>query len=58
MRVTAAGSLPGTDFRGALSAMAEALPEVLPLPELLLLSLLPWQAWRIVSGLPEQVPLC
>ena len=28
MRVTAAGSLPGTDFRGALSAMAEALPEV------------------------------
>ncbi|HOA26831.1 MAG TPA: hypothetical protein PKG51_04885 [Arachnia sp.] len=34
MRVTAAGSLPGTDFRGALSAMAEALPEVLPLPEL------------------------
>lgn len=34
MRVTAAGSLPGDDFRGALSAMAEALPEVLPLPEL------------------------
>ena len=34
MRVTAAGSLPGTDFRGALSAMAELLPEVLPLPEL------------------------
>ena len=34
MRVTAAGSLPGTDFRGALSAMSEALPEILPLPEL------------------------
>ncbi|WP_077685532.1 hypothetical protein [Tessaracoccus aquimaris] len=34
MRVTAAGSLPGTDFRGALTAMTEALPEVLPLPEL------------------------
>lgn len=34
MRVTAAGSLPGDDFRGALAAMAEALPEVLPLPEL------------------------
>ena len=34
MRITAAGSLPGTDFRGALSAMAEALPEVLPFPEL------------------------
>lgn len=34
MRITAAGSLPGTDFRGALSAMAEALPDVLPLPEL------------------------
>lgn len=34
MRVTAAGSLPGGDFRGALSAMAEVLPEVLPLPEL------------------------
>lgn len=34
MRITAAGSLPGTDFRGALSAMAEALPELLPWPEL------------------------
>ena len=34
MRITAAGSLPGTDFRGALSAMSEALPELLPLPEL------------------------
>lgn len=34
MLVTAAGSLPGTDFRGALTAMTEALPDVLPLPEL------------------------
>ncbi|MFT3886910.1 MAG: hypothetical protein QM713_01920 [Arachnia sp.] len=34
MRITAAGSLPGDDFRGALAAMAEALPDVLPLPEL------------------------
>ena len=34
MLITATGSLPGTDFRGALTAMAEALPEVLPLPEL------------------------
>ena len=34
MRITAAGSLPGDDFRGALTAMAEHLPEVLPLPEL------------------------
>lgn len=34
MRITAAGSLPGTDFRGALSAMTEALPELTPLPEL------------------------
>lgn len=34
MRATAAGSLPGDDFRGALLAMREALPEVLPLPEL------------------------
>ncbi|MHA6524901.1 uroporphyrinogen decarboxylase/cobalamine-independent methonine synthase family protein [Tessaracoccus sp. G1721] len=34
MLITAAGSLPGTDFRGALTAMAETLPEVLPLPEL------------------------
>ena len=34
MLITAAGSLPGTDFRGALAAMVETLPEVLPLPEL------------------------
>lgn len=34
MMITAAGSLPGDDFRGALSAMAEALPELMPLPEL------------------------
>ncbi|MDO5093698.1 MAG: hypothetical protein Q4D79_09815 [Propionibacteriaceae bacterium] len=34
MKVTAAGSLPGADFRGALSAMTELLPDVLPLPEL------------------------
>lgn len=34
MRVTAAGSLPGDDFRGALSAMTEVLPEITPLPEL------------------------
>lgn len=34
MRVTAAGSLPGHDFRGSLAAMAEALPDLLPLPEL------------------------
>lgn len=34
MIVTGAGSLPGEDFRGALAAMAEALPELLPLPEL------------------------
>lgn len=34
MRVTAAGSLPGDDFRGALVAMTEALPDVTPLPEL------------------------
>ncbi|SHI62940.1 hypothetical protein SAMN02745244_00732 [Tessaracoccus bendigoensis DSM 12906] len=34
MRITAAGSLPGDDFRGALSAMSELLPDVLPLPEL------------------------
>ncbi len=34
MRATAAGSLPGRDFRGALGAMTEALPEILPLPEL------------------------
>lgn len=34
MRVTAAGSLPGDDFRGSLAAMSEALPEILPWPEL------------------------
>ncbi|MEO7589146.1 MAG: methionine synthase [Arachnia sp.] len=34
MRVTAAGSLPGDDFRGALGAMIDALPEITPLPEL------------------------
>ncbi len=34
MRTTAAGSLPGTDFRGALVAMAETLPQILPWPEL------------------------
>lgn len=34
MRITAAGSLPGSDFRGALGAMTDLLPEVLPLPEL------------------------
>lgn len=34
MRITAAGSLPGDDFRGSLQAMAEALPELTPLPEL------------------------
>ncbi|RRD47910.1 hypothetical protein [Tessaracoccus sp. OH4464_COT-324] len=34
MLITAAGSVPGTDFRGALSTMLEALPERLPLPEL------------------------
>lgn len=34
MIVTGAGSLPGEDFRGALTAMAEALPARLPLPEL------------------------
>ena len=34
MYVTAAGSLPGEDFRGALGAMADVLGEVLPLPEL------------------------
>ena len=32
MRVTAAGSVPGDDFRGALAAMTEALPDVLPPP--------------------------
>ncbi len=34
MKITAAGSLPGDDFRGALAAMAEHFPEVLPWPEL------------------------
>ncbi|HJE51404.1 MAG TPA: methionine synthase [Tessaracoccus flavescens] len=34
IQITAAGSVPGDDFRGALKAMAEALPEVLPFPEL------------------------
>lgn len=34
MRVTAAGSLPGTDFAGALRAMGELLPELVPWPEL------------------------
>ena len=34
MRITASGSLPGDDFRGALTAMAELLPDVTPLPEL------------------------
>lgn len=34
MEVTASGSLPGDDFRGALGAMSEVLPEILPLPEL------------------------
>ena len=34
MMITAAGSLPGDDFRGALTAMAETLPELTPLPEL------------------------
>lgn len=34
MRITAAGSLPGDDFRGALSVMAELLPDILAWPEL------------------------
>ena len=34
MLVTAAGPLPGKDFRGALAAMSQALPEILPWPEL------------------------
>lgn len=34
MLITAAGSFPGDDFRGALTAMTELLPEVLPFPEL------------------------
>ncbi|AQP52101.1 hypothetical protein [Tessaracoccus flavescens] len=54
MRVTAAGSLPGDDFRGALSAMAEALPELLPLPELPargLASQMTGRALGLISGL-------
>lgn len=34
MRTTAIGSLPGTDFRGSLGAMAQAFGDVLPWPEL------------------------
>ncbi|WP_036924484.1 hypothetical protein [Acidipropionibacterium thoenii] len=34
MRATGIGSLPGTDFRGAVAAMAECFPESVPLPEL------------------------
>lgn len=34
MIVTAAGSLPGDDFRAAVSSMREALPWLLPMPEL------------------------
>ncbi|MDO5065774.1 MAG: methionine synthase [Propionibacteriaceae bacterium] len=34
IRATASGSLPGDDFRGALSAMVELLPDVVPWPEL------------------------
>ncbi|MGO1488357.1 MAG: hypothetical protein ACTHWA_07350 [Arachnia sp.] len=34
MQVTATGSLPGDDFRGALGALTEVLPDILPLPEL------------------------
>lgn len=34
MHTTGIGSLPGTDFRGALGAMSEAFPDVLPFPEL------------------------
>lgn len=34
MIITAAGSLPGDDFRGAVTAMTEALPERTPVPEL------------------------
>lgn len=54
MRVTAAGSLPGDDFRGALSAVAEALPELLPLPELPargLASQMTGRALGLISGL-------
>ncbi len=34
MRTTAAGSLPGQDFAGAVTAMAETFPEIVPWPEL------------------------
>lgn len=34
MYATAAGSLPGADFAGALRAMAELFPELVPWPEL------------------------
>ncbi len=34
MRITAAGSLPGTEFRGALGAVSEVLADILALPEL------------------------
>ncbi len=34
MRATGIGSLPGRDFRGALAAMAECFPDLVPLPEL------------------------
>ena len=34
IRVTAAGSLPGRDFRGALVTLAELLPDLLAWPEL------------------------
>lgn len=34
MRATAAGSLPGEDFAGALRTVAELFPELAPMPEL------------------------
>lgn len=34
MHTTGIGSLPGTDFRGALGAMSEVFPDVVPFPEL------------------------
>ncbi|AXE38733.1 methionine synthase [Acidipropionibacterium virtanenii] len=34
MRATGIGSLPGDDFRGALAAMGECFPELVPVPEL------------------------
>lgn len=34
MRATASGSLPGTDFRGALGFLLEQFPDLAPLPEL------------------------